>query len=47
MRPFLQAFQLFFLADVFTWLLLMVIVAGATRISLFLYRVTRTPPLTA
>jgi hypothetical protein len=40
MRPFLLAIRLEFLADIFTWLLLIAALAGASRLSLWLYRLT-------
>jgi len=40
LRPFLIAIKLDFLADIFTWLLLVAGLAGATRISLHLHGLT-------
>lgn len=40
LRPFLQAIKLDFLADIFTWLLLIAGFAGAGRISLHLHTLT-------
>jgi len=41
LRPLLMALELPGLASIFTWILLFVAVAGASRIGLFAYRLTR------
>lgn len=47
LRPFLLGIELTWLADIFSWLLLGVIVAGASRLSLFLYRMNATRAMSA
>jgi hypothetical protein len=45
LRPLLLALELNLLADVFAWLQLATVLGGATRLGVFLYRLTRVPGL--